>query len=102
MVIILGTIKLAAASEFEKIKGALARRAAKSRADKGNIEYAFSVSVEHPTEIRLTEIWESEDALQAHLAIPDEEFSAVLANTQVTTAVVSSYDASNERVLMKR
>ena len=102
MVIILGTIKLESASDYEKIKNALIRRAAKSKVDAGNIEYEFSVSVEDPTEIRLTEIWESEEALNAHLKIPDEEFNAVLGNTKLVTAVVTSYAASNKRILMER
>lgn len=102
MVIILGTIKLESESDFEKIKDALVRRAERSKADKGNIEYEFSRSIDDPTEIRFTEIWEDEDALNAHLQVPDEEFSAVLANTKIAAAVVSSYDASNKRVLMER
>lgn len=102
MVIILGTIKLESASDLEKIKSALIRRASKSKGDAGSIEYDFSVSIEDPTEIRLTEIWESEEDLNAHLAIPDEEFAAVLANTKLVTAVVTSYTSSNKRVLMER
>jgi quinol monooxygenase YgiN len=102
MVIILGTIKLESATELEHVKDALIRRAAKSREDAGNIEYEFSQSVEDPTEIRLTEIWESEQALNAHLEIPDAEFSEVLAKTKIVTAVISSYSASDKRVLMER
>lgn len=101
MVIVLGTIKLESASGFEQTKYALVRRAARSKAHKGNIEYEFSCSIEDPTEVRLTEIWEDEEALKAHLEAPDEEFSAIVANTQLAAAVVS-YDASNKRVLMKR
>ncbi|MEQ8234296.1 MAG: antibiotic biosynthesis monooxygenase [Gammaproteobacteria bacterium] len=102
MVIILGTIKVASTSELEKVRAALVRRAARSKADQGNIEYEFTVSIEDPTEIRLTEVWESEQALTAHLAIPDEDFTAVLATTDIVSAVVTAYDASNKRVLMER
>ena len=78
MLIITGIIKTSSEKELEQVKSALIKRAAKSRQDEGNIDYAFSVNIEDPTEIRLTEKWESEELLNAHLQIPDEEFSAVV------------------------
>lgn len=97
MVIIIGKFKLESASDFDKIRGALIRRAVRSKADAGNITYEFSQSIDDPTEI-----WENEESLEAHLRVPDEEFSNLLATTRIVTATVSSYSASNERVLMER
>ena len=37
-----------------------------SRADKGNLEYAFFISVDEPKHMMLIEKWESFDDLQAH------------------------------------
>lgn len=102
MVIILGTITLETADDFERIEGELVRRAARSRADPGNIDYAFSRSIEDPAVIRLTEIWEDEGSLNAHLQIPDEAFAAVLANTRIASARVTSHEVSGGRVLMER
>jgi len=102
MVIITGTIKFSTQAELEKVKSALVRRAERSRGDPGNIDYAFAQNLEDPTEIRLTERWESEALLQAHLEIPDEEFNAVLKTAKIERAIVLAHDAGNERELMKR
>ena len=77
-------------------------RAKKSRADEGNIEYSFSRSLEDSKEILLTEVWESEALLMAHLQIPDPDFNTVLATAKIEKAVVKAYDGLNERVLMTR
>ena len=102
MVIILGTITLETAADYEGVEAELVRRAARSRADPGNIDYAFSRSIEDPAVIRLTEIWEDEQSLNAHLQIPDAAFAAVLANTRIASARVTSYAASGQRELMER
>ncbi|MFT7129148.1 MAG: quinol monooxygenase YgiN, partial [Gammaproteobacteria bacterium] len=70
MLIITGIIKASSETELNRVKNALINRAVRSRQDEGNIDYAFSVNIEDPTEIRLTEKWESEALLNAHLAIP--------------------------------
>ena len=102
MVIILGTIKLESAADFDKIEDVLVRRAERSKADQGNIEYAFSRGIEDPAEIRLTEIWESEESLNTHLQLPDDEFNAMLEATNIASAIVTLYTSTDERVLMKR
>jgi quinol monooxygenase YgiN len=102
MVIILGKVKLETQQEAERIIEALQRRAEKSRSDAGNVDYAFSLNVEDASEVRLTEIWESETELNAHLADPDPEFSEALATAKIASAEIKAYDGTNERVLMKR
>lgn len=102
MVIISGSIKLTSESELLSVKDALIRRAVRSRADAGNIDYVFTQSLEDPTEIRLIEKWQDEDSLNAHLKIPDEEFNAVLANAKIVSASVLSSTVSSEKELMKR
>jgi quinol monooxygenase YgiN len=61
-----------------------------------------SPSMLRTTEVRLTEIWESDELLKAHLATPDPEFSAMLATAKIEHAKVVAYDGTNERVLMSR
>lgn len=102
MVIVLGKITLQSADEATRVLSALIDRAKKSRADEGNIEYSFSRSLEDTKEILLTEVWESEALLMAHLQIPDPDFNNVLATARIERAVVKAYDALNERVLMTR
>ena len=40
------------------------------RAEEGNLEYSFFLSVENPDEVLLKEAWESRDAQQAHMKTP--------------------------------
>ncbi len=102
MIIISGTIKLESEQELARVKQALLRRAARSRADDGNIDYVFTQNLEDPTELRLIETWESEALLTAHLQIPDEEFGEVMSSARIERAEVVSYEAGNKRVLMSR
>lgn len=102
MVIVLGTITLESPVEADRLLEILIDRAKRSRADDGNLEYTFSRSLETGNEIHLTEIWESEAALLAHLQIPDAAFNAGLATAKITKAQVTAYDGSNRRVLMSR
>jgi quinol monooxygenase YgiN len=102
MVIVLGKITLQTADEAERVLSALIARAKKSRADAGNLEYSFSRSLEDSKEVLLTEVWESEDLLMAHLQIPDPDFNSVLATAKIEKAIVKAYDGANERVLMAR
>jgi quinol monooxygenase YgiN len=102
MLVITGVIKAESVKEIEKVTAALAARAARSRQDEGNIDYAFSVNIEDQTEIRLVEKWESEALLNAHLEIPDEAFSAAMADAKIVTARVVSNEVTEERVLLDR
>ena len=102
MIIITGTIKVETEQEFLSVRGALIARAQRSRKDSGNIEYACSQNIADPGLIHLIEKWEDEASLQAHLEIPDEEFSEVMTNTSIVSARVTSYAAANEKVLMSR
>lgn len=100
--IITGTIRVGSEDELARVREALQRRAVKSRKDAGNIDYVFTQNLEDPCEIRLIEKWESEQALNDHLAVPDEEFNTVLGTARIERAIVVSHDTSNERVLLDR
>ncbi len=102
MIIITGVIKVESEGELNRVKSALARRAERSRADKGNLQYVFSQNIEEPTEVILTEKWEDEVSLQAHLAVPDEEFSKIITSGLIQSAVVVSGEVASERVLLER
>jgi quinol monooxygenase YgiN len=102
MIIILGTIELADPAEATRLRDALAARAVRSRGDAGNLDYAFSVNLENPREVRLTEVWASEAELDAHLQLPDPAFAEVLTTAAIVSARVTAYDGANERILMAR
>jgi quinol monooxygenase YgiN len=102
MILITGTIKVESADELARLQDALIRRAKRSRADEGNIDYVFSANVEDPLEIRLFEAWESEETLNAHLQVPDAEFSDIIANARLESAVVVLNEVSAHRDMLRR
>lgn len=102
MIVITGTIRVESEEDLLAVRDALIARTARSRNDKGNIEYAFSQDLGDPTIIHLIEKWADEPSLQSHLEIPDEAFSKVMENARIVSAVVTSYEAVGEKVLMSR
>ncbi len=102
MIIVSGSIKFESVEELENAKQALMDRAARSREDVGCIDYVFSQNLEDPAQIPLTEKWESDELLKAHLAIPDEEFGALMATAKIASAIVVSSESGEEQILMQR
>ena len=102
MIIISGVINVESEEELQRVRAALIRRAERSRSDAGNIDYVFAQNLENPTEIRLIEQWESEQLLNQHLQIPDDEFQEVIGTAKITSARVVAHDGDNERVLLER
>ena len=102
MIIITGTIKAKSETELLSVREALIARTERSRKDSGNIEYAFSQDLVDPGLIHLIEKWEDEASLQAHLEIPDEEFSQLMTRVSIESALVTSYEGIHEKVLMSR
>jgi len=102
MLVITGTIVVGSAAEVGRVRDALAGRVERSRQDAGCIDYQFSQSLADPCEIRLVEKWASQGDLDAHLAIPDPEFSEVLASADIRSARISVCEAGEERVMMER
>ncbi len=67
MVVITGTVRIgpgALAAARPVMEAVLTA----SRAERGCLSYAYAVDVLDPTLIHVTEQWESEEALKAHLA----------------------------------
>ena len=102
MIIVTGTVNFESLGEVEQVTQALINRAQRSRKDAGCVYYSFSKNLEDPTEICLTEKWDSVELLQAHLEIVDEEFTTLLSTAKITRAIVVSNEASADRILMER
>jgi quinol monooxygenase YgiN len=102
MIIVTGTVNFESLDEVEQVTQALISRAQRSRKDAGCIGYSFSKNLEDPTEICLTEKWESAELLQAHLEIVDGKFNTLLDTAKITRAIVVSREASEDRILMER
>jgi len=58
--------------EREETIAALKAVAARSREDRGCVDYWWSEDLEHPCRFRFFECWESEEAFAAHQAQPYE------------------------------
>jgi quinol monooxygenase YgiN len=67
MVVVLGTFDVDPADR-EAFMASRAAQVTASRAEAGNLEYAFSADALDPGRVRLTELWASETEFQAHVA----------------------------------
>ena len=52
------------------LKAAIATMETHSREEEGCDDYTFSVELNDPTVVRITERWQSLEALQAHFSVP--------------------------------
>ena len=102
MHVITGKFILDSASEVAKMLDALVGRVERSRGRAGCIDYQFAQSLVDPCEILLMEKWASQGDLDAHMAIPDPEFSEVLASVRIRSVQISVCEAGEERVMMER
>jgi len=57
-------------ADIEAMRSALADMETASRAEEGCHDYTFSVELNDPTRLRITERWETLEALQAHFQTP--------------------------------
>ena len=105
IIIVTGTVNFESLDEVEQVIQALINRAQRSRKDASCIGYSFSKDLKDlkdPTEICLTEKWESAELLQAHLEIVDGKFNTLLDTAKITRAIVVSSEASEDQILMER
>ena len=71
-----------------------------SRAEPGNIAYAFAEDFAEPGIVHIIERWESDEALAAHNATPHfAAFMGVVPSLGITGVRVARYDADDEKVL---
>lgn len=43
---------------------------AATRAEEGNVDYRYSADIDDPDRLNLVELWESEEAMNTHMATP--------------------------------
>ena len=68
---IVGNAKIGASEQtIDALRPAVAALEAKTRTETGCLDYAFSIEVNDPEAIRITEKWANMDALQAHMGAP--------------------------------
>lgn len=69
MIVVNATVTATAAT-IAALKPAIEEMERASRAEPGCEDYTFSVELNNPEVVRITERWASMDALQAHFATP--------------------------------
>ncbi len=100
MLMIEGWIKLAA-GEFEKVREQGIAMVAATNQEAGCLHYAFAQDIADPDLIRISERWESQEALAAHGASAHmAEFNKAMGSVQREGADLRLYTADEVRRLM--
>lgn len=77
------------------MKDAIAVMESKSRAESGCHDYTFSIEMNNPRKIRITEKWESMSDLEAHFKEPHmAEFQKAMAAHPPKSVVANFYEAT--------
>ena len=81
--------------DIASLKPMLSKMEEASRAESGCDDYTFSVEVNNPDVLRITERWHSMDALTEHFKSPHmADFRAAMANFTVKSRQAYFYEAS--------
>ena len=73
---------------------------AATRAEPGNTDYRFSIDAEDPSRINLLEIWESEEAIDAHMSTPHlAAFMEAIGPCVAGAPSITRYDVSGSSTL---
>lgn len=99
MIILIGSFEMAPI-QADRLAPAFEKLSAASRKDDGCILYSWNFAADQDNVVRLLEIWENEDKLKEHLALPHVgEFVETLLSTKVTNHKIRIFDAANMRPL---
>ena len=83
------------AANIAAMKSAIAAMEAASQAEDGCEDYTFSVELNNPNVLRITEKWESQEALTAHFATPHmAAFQQAMAEHPPKSVTASFFDAT--------
>jgi quinol monooxygenase YgiN len=94
MIVVNGTIR-STEDDIRALREAVAKMESLSRAEQGCDDYTFSIELNEPTVVRITERWTSLEALQAHFQAPHmAEFQAAMALHPPLEMDVKFYQAS--------
>jgi quinol monooxygenase YgiN len=86
------------AEKIDEVREFVTNLAVLSNKDAGCVEYWWAQSLEDPNTLRLYEVWETQEALQAHLALPHEAEYMEKIQPLVTKIEVRYYDPQTLRV----
>ena len=96
MIVIEGTVRVAP-DRIEAARPAMERMIRASRAEAGCLDYAYSLDLLDPGLVRVTERWESREALAAHFQTPHmAEWRAQFASLGISGRDLRLYEADPE------
>ena len=99
MIVVAGTISINP-SDMEAYRAAAAPMIEATLAEEGCQTYNFAQSVVDPTEIRIFEIWESNEALEAHFVADHmATFMEALGGLKISNRALAVYEADKVRDL---
>jgi len=98
MIVIEGTVRLPAES-IDAARPAMETMIRASRAEAGCLDYAYSLDLIEPGLVRVTERWESREALAAHFTTPHmAAWRAQFADLGITDRSLRLYEAAAEAI----
>ena len=84
----------------DKVRDAVAAMEQATRKEAGCLKYAFSVDISDPGMIRVTERWESMDAIKAHMASPHmADFNRAIIALKPTGLDIKAFEIAGEVAL---
>lgn len=96
MLIVMGEVGIEEGS-VDAVRDALRTMETETLKEPGCHTYAFSVDVSDPTTMRITERWDSEQALAAHFKTPHmAAFGAAIAQVKPKSMEVKVYEVARE------
>ncbi len=82
-------------ADIAALKSAIATMEKASRAEEGCDDYTFSVELNNPNMVRITERWQSMEALEVHFKTSHmSEFQAAMAQHPAKSSQAYFYEAS--------
>ena len=93
--IVVNAIIETSADNIAAMKDAIAAMETASRAEPGCHDYTFSVELNNPDVLRITEKWQSMEDLTAHFAMPHmADFQAAMAANPPKNVAATFYEAT--------
>jgi quinol monooxygenase YgiN len=100
MIIVTGQARFAD-GEIARIKDALERNVAATRAEAGCARYSYSVDISDPNLLHIAEEWSDDDAIAAHMAAPHmAELMGALGAAKLEAISVNAYEAHFLKALL--
>ena len=94
MIVVNATVK-ASQQDIASMKEAIATMEAASRAEAGCQDYTFSVELSDPGALRITEKWDTVEALKAHFSTPHmAEFQSAMGAMASPSVDVKFYEVA--------